>query len=547
MFILSDLIDLEVVIQKYGIIAYPIIIIFGFLVYYRWLHKEKIEKKIDSLFRKHYKIVYILFLFVFIIAIVYVILSFTGQLPESDSFRIVISPFQKISSSKTLDEYDIVTPEYIKKAIETKTKNIEVKILQPNEAVTNLETAEAISKKYNAHIVLYGKMKSGYLEEKKSIECSVYPSIKLKNRDTILLKNNTQSAIAGLSDFGFQNLSDISNFEGKVDDVVNLILGLETFFSKDYSSAHIYLSNVSKQSLNSDTYLYLADAQFQLNKINESIDSFKNSLKLNPNNSIALWDLGILYHVNKNFNESIECIDKYIVIIPDDPLGWIVNGQNYQNLGDYDNALRNYVKPLEKNASYFPSLIGACQLNILKGNLSEAEKFINQASEVNPNHEDVWALKAEISLRKQNYISSLIFVEQALLINQNNSESWALKGRILSDEGFHNEAIKYYDIATEIRPNFEDAWLNKGLSYAKMGKYVDAINCYKKVIDLNPKNFDAEISLGQAYSRLGEWEKAKSAFDRAIQIDPSQDIIYEENLESLSSLKKYFEDSGQIY
>jgi tetratricopeptide (TPR) repeat protein len=519
----------------------PIIIILLILVsVILYSHQKNIQNTIRKLLKP---IIFVLIVGLIIFSIP-VVLDITKQYPESQSFRIVISPFQIVESSSKQNDFDFGTPESIKNEIEKKQKNIEVIILPEDDAVINLEKAKSISEKYNAHIVLFGKTKDAYLGEKKSVDCSVYISEKIKNRDTIQYRDNLQSSIAGLFDYRIQSSQDVSNFEGQINDVVNLILGLENYFSNNYSGSLIYLTNVSQKSLNSDTYVYIGNAQQSLNLINDSFESINKSLKLDPNNFYAWGALGLLDQKIGKYNESLSSLNKSIMLNPDNPQVWLDGGVSFQSLGNYDSALKYYSEPLKKYPNYYPSLVNVGQIEILKGNLTEAEIYTNRAIEVDPTYEHAWVNKGEIYRLKGDFNTSLVYIDKALSINQNDPEAWVLRGQLLDKLERPDEAIKSYDKAIEINPNFEIAWYKKGISYFYIQKYNEAITSFKKVIEINPANYNAQIYLGQTFGELMEWDMAKQAFIRAMEIDPSKEIA-QKNLDTLLLRQKYSYNSSQ--
>jgi len=438
------------------------------------------------------------------------------------SVRVVISPYQQLgeSSNKNQITYDIGTTELIRKEIE-KNPNIDVKILDTYEAVTNNDAAKRISDKYNADIVIFGKSIDA-MGEFKGLETSIFFSEKIKKMNRIQATSGIKDAMSGFDLYTIHDNQDISKFKGQIKDVVNLIFGLEKYFSENYPDSLVFFSNVSDSSLNSEFYVYKGYSQLKQNLFNESLISYDKAILLNSKNEFAWNDKGYLYQLMGKVNESMYFFDQSISINPDYPLSWLNKGNGYANLGNYEDALKCYSKPLEKYPDYYLSYNNLGTLELQKRNFSEAERNLNRAIEINPNSELAWINKGELNKQKGDFESALYCYDKGLSLNENYPVVWVIRGGILDELGRSEESIKSFDKSLSLSPNLDLAWYGKGITYFHSEKYDDAIKCFKQAIEINPLYYEAQNYLGMSYGQKKEYDLAEQSFIKAIEMNPDQ-------------------------
>jgi len=480
--------DVTSVLDRFGKFALPICFLIILISFNWYFHKDEI---LDAA-QKWSLVINIALIGAIIISLLfsYGFIDFTKKKTDESSFFIVISPFQSYGSSEDLKDYDFGTSQSIKRDLENFT-NVSVELLNKNEAIDNFEQAKKVADQKNAHIVLFGESIDAYLGSEREFACSVYISDKIKNKNTFTSSSiNRQSVIN--SDFvPIHKTNDILNFKGQIKDVVNLIFGLEKYFSNDYSGALIYFTNVSEKSINSDIYVYIGYSQLNLNLVNESLESYNKSLALNPNNEYAINDLGIISQKQGKYNESISLFDRAISINPRDPAFWSNKGVSLFKLGNFDEAEKNYDKALEINPNSLLGLINKGTLTKNRGDFNSTLKLYDKALSINPNYPIVWVIRGGILDEKLNR---------------------------------KEEAFASFDKAISLDPNLDLAWYGKGITYFNSGKYDDAIDCFKKAIDINPSYYEAYNYLGISYGQIKEYNLSEQALIEAIKIDPEQTI-----------------------
>ena len=78
-----------------------------------------------------------------------------------------------------------------------------------------------------------------------------------------------------------------------------------------------------------------------------AISDFKEAVRLDSNNSIALWGLGFSYVYLKSYKEAIENLNSAIELKPMMGVAYSTRGYAYEEMKEYDQALKDYSKAIE--------------------------------------------------------------------------------------------------------------------------------------------------------------------------------------------------------
>ena len=148
-------------------------------------------------------------------------------------------------------------------------------------------------------------------------------------------------------------------------------------------------------------------------------------------------------------------------IHPNYKLSYLLLGNSYFHLGDYENAIKYFRHVLSLDANY-----------------SEGRRNLGVALR------DYGKFQGE----KNNNLSSAISLLE--------------------------EAVTYL-------PNDFETYHLLGVAYGHAGNAAKAVEYFKKEIELAPENASGYFNLGGAYRKMGDEENAKKSFDQARAIDPN--------------------------
>jgi predicted O-linked N-acetylglucosamine transferase (SPINDLY family) len=197
--------------------------------------------------------------------------------------------------------------------------------------------------------------------------------------------------------------------------------------------------------------------------------------------------LGIIEARQGNPQRAARLLDRYLELIPGDPVA-------HTNRG---NVLRDLKKPRDALRSY--------------------ERAIEIDSRSASAHNNRGAVLAELGLSDQAFES----YQQSLQLDPRNSEAHFNTANLLAESRRFAKALDSYDHAISLEPTRAQYHNNRGTVLADLERLQEALACYDAAIALQPGLADAHNNRGLALQRLGRLEEAIAAFDQALELDPA--------------------------
>ncbi|MBN3909465.1 MAG: tetratricopeptide repeat protein [Nostoc sp. NMS1] len=241
--------------------------------------------------------------------------------------------------------------------------------------------------------------------------------------------------------------------------------------------------------------------------------------------------------------------------------------------GESDSLKGKYQMP----QNFSEALYGLGMLAQQTGEFLEAEKFLSQGVQVQPNSVKTWfslgnlrqvqgelaqaesAYKQAIALRpdaapiynnlgytleqQSKFDEAVVCYQKALELQPNCTEADAnlgnalhTQGKLPSDKQAHyaqlnyklgcgrknagdlKTAVAYYKQAIALKPDLLEAHYNLGSALQEQGELEKAITSYHKLLQLNPNHGEAYLSLGKIYQQQNQYQKAVSAYRQGLKL-----------------------------
>ncbi len=202
----------------------------------------------------------------------------------------------------------------------------------------------------------------------------------------------------------------------------------------------------------------------------ESINAFKQFIRIKPDDALAHNNLGVAYHRLGMNREAIEAYKQAIRIKPDEALAHYNLGITYVDLGMYRESVKAYKQAIRIKPDYAKA----------HNNLGIAYHRLGM------NREAIEAYKQAIRIKPDEAFA--------------HNNLGATYGKL----GMYREEIESYKQAIRIKPDEAFAHYNLGLPYEKLGMYREAIEAYKQAIRIEPDDADAHYNLGVTYLVLND-------------------------------------------
>ncbi len=337
-----------------------------------------------------------------------------------------------------------------------------------------------------------------YLEDLRSKVYSIKP-IDLENT------KSRQQAIKDLNEFLKNNPNDAQASKTLAQAYEN---------NGDLLKAENAYEKIIKLTNTQEDHYKLGIIRFKLKKYEHSIESFDQTIKLDPKHKKALHNKGIaLMMLNKN-KKAIESFEKAIQIDKNYGTAYYQKGIAEEKNGDMQQAFASFKNAynLDKNPNY--ALKAGIVSNNL-GNFKQSEEYLNffNANAKKPNEIAIYNLS--IAKFENNKLEeSLETINKAIDLNPEKSEYLYLKASInLKKENYQN-AISLYSLVIEKNPENTSAYINLAKAYEKSGNKSQAISTLEKIINKNNKL--ALNNLGILYKKEKNYQKAIEIFEKAI-------------------------------
>jgi tetratricopeptide (TPR) repeat protein len=214
---------------------------------------------------------------------------------------------------------------------------------------------------------------------------------------------------------------------------------------------------------------------------------FTDSLRVNPNNGAAVFDLAKVYLAKNQFSDALPLLERACQMMTENFEAHYALGVIHYEAGEILRAT--------------PSLLNAFRLRQSGQAVRKLESLLDElrSDEVNMQ----WALAA-IEYDRGALKESLRFCQRALGIAPNHGPSHYILGQVLARNDQPVEALEHFKVAGQMLPDDFQVQADCGVALAENGSGADAEPFLKRALELLPaQNFEKEAA--QALSqRLNE-------------------------------------------
>jgi tetratricopeptide (TPR) repeat protein len=206
----------------------------------------------------------------------------------------------------------------------------------------------------------------------------------------------------------------------------------------------------------------------------------------------------------------------------------------YLLAGDFELALRNYSRALEKNSAFYPGWLGQVLMLIELGEYKEATVWADKALEMFPEHPELLAAKAIACARDGRMEKAIAYSDNSITKDNITSAVWLARAEVMLNRK-SNIAQNCISKAVSAAGAGEDGVmvrLQAGRLLNQKGDYPAALQFLRAVTDELPKSALAWYELGCCQAKLGRPE-AEVSFEQALKYHPD----WRQPAESLRSFK----------
>lgn len=308
---------------------------------------------------------------------------------------------------------------------------------------------------------------------------------------------------------------------------------------KETMTPEQFTEYIKKNNPNNAAYIlynYALDLH-KTDKIADSINMYKEVIKLDPNNSEAYVNLAIAQGQNKDFDSALKTLNTADAKFPNNnqiaQTLKSINAQamdikletaaNYFNNNDYQNAIAEYLKIQPPTSDTMLAIASSYQ------NLNDndnAIEYYKKALELAPTNSDIAYYIAALYANKEDIENAKIYAQKSIALNKTNKNAKELleninaqmasqtleKAIALFDSENYTDSLELLNqvLASDSKNSY--ALYYRGMIYDTQKKYTEAISDYKKSISLNPDLDIVNYLIGVDYDMLEKYKDAMSYY-----------------------------------
>ncbi len=238
------------------------------------------------------------------------------------------------------------------------------------------------------------------------------------------------------------------------------------------------LLQLAEKPKDSDLLFQTGKIYYYMNDFNNAIEKLGQAINRQPNLLAAYKLLSDIYILRREYYPALDLFHKYLNIDPYEKSFYKLSADLYLELGKYKYAFEDYKRYLEFDKDNIEGLTG----------------------------------QAKCYLGLKNYHQAADSFEYILSIEPENIDALIGLGDIRYAQGDTNGAFSYYDRCYKAKPDNWRIILKLGQYHLNQKEYPVAYEYIKKVSDENPNNEDANYLLGIALYGIGESQEAIQVF-----------------------------------
>ena len=286
----------------------------------------------------------------------------------------------------------------------------------------------------------------------------------------------------------------------------------------------LYEKLVSESSVpffDSEQFELIADFYLQTDQFEKAREVIGIALHQYPYSSIFLIQSGHLKIYDNQIDEAIEIAEKIRLIEPFNSDVYLLFGNAYDAIGQYEEAISYYHQAIEKGAEKDDVYLFIAYSYQNWDKYSLAVEALKKALIFNKNNTQALGELAFCCdfIEETSEIKS--FVKAFIDDNPYSYMAWYCLGSICCKNEELDEAIESFDYAVVINEQYLPAQFNLGSIYLIKDENEKAINCFKSILEINPDDIFALCNMANAFKNSKNWQVAREYFKKALKVDAS--------------------------
>jgi tetratricopeptide (TPR) repeat protein len=278
----------------------------------------------------------------------------------------------------------------------------------------------------------------------------------------------------------------------------------------------------------------------QAGRLEEAEKPLEQAVEIDPKNSQALNNLGIIRYEQKRFEEAVEFYRRALEVRPNMAEALNNLGNALRLTGDIDGAMQAYQDALTLRDTYPEAYNNLGTLLQQDKQFDEAEHALRKAIQQNPKYIEAHNNLAQLLASQKKEVEALRILADALKLAPTNVQTLLITSRIQSRRGATSAAEQGARLALKEEPENAEALTVLGQVLHDTDRYDEAIEVLEKAVEHNPENAEARNFYGVALKSVGRLDEARTNILKALQINDTMYGAYA----NLNDLVDFSKDEG---
>ena len=279
------------------------------------------------------------------------------------------------------------------------------------------------------------------------------------------------------------------------------------------------------------TLLRLAEAQFNLHRLDLAEPLFKQAIARDPYPSAAaaMVGLGKIFLARGDTKKAIQYLEAAIDRQPKANSIHYSLAMAYRQLGNLEKAQEHLQQRGSQKAEFSDPLmeqlrevrtgkhffwhLGTVAWN--QGRLSDAADAFRKMVATDPTEPIAHMDLGTVLLQLGDVTGALTEYQEALGLSSGNPRLHYNLGLVYTLQKAHPKALENYQVAIDLDPAFEEAHFNIANLLMRLEDYGRAEPHYARVVELEPSNAFARFMQAMALIRVGHYQSARSQLEKS--------------------------------
>jgi len=264
----------------------------------------------------------------------------------------------------------------------------------------------------------------------------------------------------------------------------------------------------------------LAQISLRENNLDKGINFLMQSLQINPNQALAMFDLGIAHTLKNQLNEALLFFDKSIQLEPDNQKAHIRKGVTCIKLGRVEESISSFKQAIKINPNHAEAYFNLGNIFYTAGKLEDAEVSYKQVINIDPEYAEAYNNLGSVFYTVGKLEDAEVSYKQAIKINSGYADAYNNLGNTLHELEKLKDAEVSYKQVIKINPDYAQAYSKLGMVLKDKGELEAALEFSKKAIILNPKLSELNFNMGIIFYASSNINSALESLKIANSIDP---------------------------